>query len=195
MLNKTNLPGKFTWSSHEHKSVLWPHESRFVQNLIQLHKFTLLQIAFHFLVIWIDLCWLDTNTFNKFFDRRFAFRSFDWSWTLLVQIQSNYFTFPNFFIFHYEEIILRCVSATPICIAMEQNLENNSQLHWTPIDDTALIHINIDIELCLHRHTAELPRQRQGTCWTSLPAPLTHLFRSSFVKTLRLLFFESCSTD
>ena len=65
---------------------------------------------------------------------------------------------------------------------MEQNLENNSQLHWTPIGDTALIHINIDIELCLHRHTAELPRQRQGTCWTSLPAPLTHLFRSSFVK-------------
>ena len=151
----------------EHKTVLWRHESQIVQNLIQLHKFTLLQIAFHFLVIWVAI-FLDYS----------------------IQTQDNYSSFQLLH-FHHEEIILLCVFSCGTYSGRHGTELGTylSQFHRALVDDIAMIHINIDTELCLHWHT--------GSCWTfsSAPRHLLNFFVSATNILVSIIICQNTSTS
>ena len=66
---------------------------------------------------------------------------------------------------HHEEIILLCVFSCGTYSGRHGTELGTylSQFHRVLIDDIAMIHINIDTELCHHWHT--------GSCWTFSSAP------------------------
>ena len=81
-----------------------------------------------------------------------------------IQTQDNCSSFQLLHL-HHEEIILLCVFSCSTYSGRHGTELGTyfSQFHRVLIDDIAMIHININTELCHHWHT--------GSCWTFSSAP------------------------
>ena len=92
---------------------------------------------------------------------------------------------------HHEEITLLCVFSCSTYSGRHGTELGTylSQFHRVLIDDIAMIHINIDTELCHHWHT--------GSCWTfsSAPRHLLNFFVSATNILVSIIIGQNTSTS